>query len=414
MNPTRRQIDQIGGYQITPYRGRMKIVGITAQTQKRDFSLGRLSDGRWETSLLSTGGKRPPRKQFVATDLEQAFRVAEEHWFVPVELVRNPNPEGLRIDQVFVEWLDVHPAHETTIQQDYLPRAERFSKWARSKGLFFWRDLLPKHLQEYANEGAHRHRRSTIEKLCRVVRMASEFVRDNYPEHYHPLPIRLPKGRDWGKPKGRATLTIEEAVEFLFFVREQENGWNTLPGFALAALASARVQEVRKLRWSSVDLASGVVAFEVDPKAGVQSFRRIPVTGLLVDILDEARGRWNAAPEDLVVPTHKKDSFGQAFRRYRDKWRPGLKIEPYGLRRTLVKAFVLLGLHGYTLEIYRGHKPTQISDVEWRYYLDRLEMDPKGLSEMFRRQVVGPLDEILEPHRRKWNTAPGKVIRLLG
>ncbi len=72
------------------------------------------------------------------------------------------------------------------------------------------------------------------------------------------------------------------------------------------------------------------------------------------------------------------------------------------------------GLYGYTLEIYRGRKPTQISDVEWRYNLDRLEVDPKGLSELFRRQVAGPLDEILEPHLRKWNTAPGKVIRLLG
>ena len=44
---------------------------------------------------------------------------------------------------------------------------------------------------------------------------------------------------------------------------------------------------------------------------------------------------------------------------------PGLPIEPYGLRRTLVKGFVLRGLHSYTLEIHRGHKPRQIDYVSY-------------------------------------------------
>ena len=67
-----------------------------------------------------------------------------------------------------------------------------------------------------------------------------------------------------------------------------------------------------------------------------------------------------------------------------------------------MKAFVLRGLHSYTLEIYRGHKPRQISDVEWVHYLDRLQLDPEGVEAMFREQIVGPLDEILEPLRVSW------------
>jgi len=414
MNPTMSQQDRIGNYRIVPYRGRMKAVGIGPSREESEFSLGQLPDGRWETSLLNAGGSRPPRKQFTAEGLEQAISIAEEHWFPPVVEVPEVDSEGPEIDQVFVEWLDVHPAKETTINEDYLPRADRFSKWARTQGLEYWTDILPKHLQMYANEGSREQRRSYIEKRCRVVRMAAEYVRENYPQFYRPLSYRLPKGRDWGKPKGRATLSLEEAVEFLSFVRKQENGWNTLAGFALAALASARIQEIRNLRWRSVDLVQGLVAFETDPKAGIQSYRRIPIADLLVDILDEARVRLGGDDDDLVIRTHKKDSFGQAFRRYRDRWRPGIVIEPYGLRRTLVKAFVVRGLHSYSLEIYRGHKPRQISEVEWLYYLDRLEMDPEGLVEMFREQVVVPLNEHLGDARSRWIEVPSKVKRLFG
>ena len=235
---------------------------------------------------------------------------------------------------------------------------------------------------------------------------------ENYPRFHRPLPFKLPKGKDWGKPKSRITLTFEEVAEFLSIVRAETQGWRWLPGFALTALASARTQEVRRLLWRSVDLVRGLVWFEAEPKAGIQSYRQVPVAGLLLDILKEAAMRLKPAPDEYVVPTPRRDAFGRAFRRYVTKWRPGLSIEPYGLRRTLVKDFVLRGLHSYTLEIYRGHKPRQISDVEWVHYLDRLQLDPEGVEQMFREQIVKPLDEILEPLRAAWNESSDRPIWL--
>lgn len=75
---------------------------------------------------------------------------------------------------------------------------------------------------------------------------------------------------------------------------------------------------------------------------------------------------------------------------------------------------MLRGLHGNTLEIYRGHKPRQISEVEWSYYMDRMELDPEGLGAMFWEQVVKPLNEILAPSRFCWNRAPSKVVQIFG
>jgi len=405
MNPNITQAERIGEYRLIPYRGRMKVVGDSPATFGQEVSVGKLPDGRWETSLLKTGEKKPPRKQFGARDLEEAVWLAERHWFPAASGANDAGPKGPTIEQVFEEWLSMHPVKKATIETDYRPRTEMFVRWAKSQGLEYWWDLYPLHLQQYANEGAKTHRGSTISNRCRVVRMASAYVRENYPRFYRPLSFKLPKGRGWGKPKQRETLTLEEVVEFLEFVREQNWGWNVLPGFALAALASARMQEVRRLQWRSVDLNRGLVSFEVEPKSGVQSFRRIPVARLLINILREAATLRKPQPDDFVVPTNKRQSFSSAFRRYMEKWRPGTSIEPYGLRRTLVKEFVLRGFHSYTLEIYRGHKPRQISEVEWVYYLDRLQLDPDGVERMFREQIVKPLDEILEPLRGSWNAS---------
>ena len=88
-------------------------------------------------------------------------------------------------------------------------------------------------------------------------------------------------------------------------------------------------------------------------------------------------------------------------------------MEPYGLRRTLMKEFLIRGLYGINLQLYRGHKPREISDVDWRFYLDRLEMDPQGVMKMLRRDVTDPLDSILAPHQARWKGEEGNVISLL-
>ncbi|MCA9412732.1 MAG: hypothetical protein KC944_16075 [Candidatus Omnitrophica bacterium] len=61
-----------------------------------------------------------------------------------------------------------------------------------------------------------------------------------------------------------------------------------------------------------------------------------------------------------------------------------------------MRKFVLRGLHSYTLEIYRGHKPRQISEIEWVYYLDRLQLDLEDVEPMSRKQIV-------KPWAKSWN-----------
>jgi hypothetical protein len=41
-------------------------------------------------------------------------------------------------------------------------------------------------------------------------------------------------------------------------------------------------------------------------------------------------------------------------------------------------------------------------------------MDPEGLVELFREQVVEPLNEQLSKARSRWNEDSGNVVRLFG
>jgi len=104
--------------------------------------------------------------------------------------------------------------------------------------------------------------------------------------------------------------------------------------------------------------------------------------------------------------------YKQAFTRYRDKFQPDLNLEPNGLRRTLFQESLLRKFYGISLELFIGHKPPQIPDVTWKHYLDRLQFDADGVLKMLQEDVVDPLDEILEPFRKRWNARSENVIPL--
>lgn len=307
----------------------------------------------WQTS----GGSERERVQFKAKTLEEALGRAEEAYF---SLERNADVEP-RISEVFDAWLDSLEVRQTTIDDDYGPRAERFAAWCVARGYRYWSDIQPHDLQDYADSFKATHVRGSIERLCRVVRRASEFAAKKFRGFgFEPFQCDLPKGKKRvgkdGKPKRRVSLGLYEAVDFLSFVRKQDHGWNTLPGFALGILASLRVQEIRPLRWKSIDLAKGLMTVEEHPKTET-SYRTIPVCRLLLEILREAHMRQSPNPDDLVLQTYKKDSYGQAFERYRNRWKEGLVLEPNGLRRTLPGEFFRRQWYGETLQVYRGHKP---------------------------------------------------------
>ena len=107
--------------------------------------------------------------------------------------------------------------------------------------------------------------------------------------------------------------------------------------------------------------------------------------------------------------THKNYGSRQAFIRYRDRWKSGLQITPGGLRRVLRTEFFFRKWDSEVLEVYRGHKPSKVSVVDWQHYI---EDDPEALIEIFRENVTNPLDEVLAPFRDQWNRTEGKVISL--
>ena len=395
--------EQIGQYLVVPFRRRRKAIGNGPQTKERAFSLGHLTDGRWETSLLRSGKDVPPRKQFQAGNLQEAVEIAERHWFGRSSFLPGKGPE---IGQVLEEWLETLSCSPVTIETDYQPRVETFLAWCDQRGFVYWTDLHPSHIQTYANEDAEQRKRSTIERRCRVIRRASEYVKAEYPEHYRELPFNLPKGKDWNRRKKRDTFTLEQGIEFLFFLREQLQGWNILPGLALQILCSMRLQEVRVLRWPSIDLQRGTVTNEENPKAGVQSHRTIPLCGLAWDILEEAHSRRKS---DQILVSCDRHSFGRGFSRCRDRFLPGFNLEPSGLRRTLVSEFFRRRWYGDALQVYRGHKPRGTSTVDWEHYI---EFNPEGLMQLFLEHVVNPLDEVLQPYRERWNGKKGTVVKL--
>ncbi len=161
-----------------------------------------------------------------------------------------------------------------------------------------------------------------------------------------------------------------------------------------------------KVARKTISVGEGLKGSEID-------HRVIPVADLFFKILMEAKTRkvWDdekgrdrkPSSRDLIVLTRGKTTFNQHFKRSLEEFPPGSHLDGKGLRRSLVKEFLHQKLYGISLQLYRGHKPEEISEIDWKNYLDRLEYDPDGVLEMFKRDVVEPLEKILVPYRRKWS-----------
>jgi integrase len=388
------------GYILHESRNAWRVVGDEPEHRGVKFNLREKRLGVWGVNWQTSRRSERVRVQFKADNLESALTQAEDHYF---KNGVNPDVEP-RISEVFAAWLESLDVRQGTIEDDYAPRTELFTKWCDLRGYRYWSDIHPNDLQDYADSFKRTHTRSSIERLCRVVRRASQFAARKFRGFdYEPFDIKLPKGKKRvdknGKPRKRVSLRLIEGVEFLAHVRKQQCGWNTLPGFALGILASLRVQEIRPLRWKSIDLKKGLVSIEGYAKSET-SYRTIPICRLLLEILKESYQRQSPDPDDLVLPTtHKKDSYGQAFERYRDKWKSSLTLEPNGLRRTLPTEFFSRQWYGETLQVYRGHKPPKVSTLDWNHYL---EFDQDGLIKLFKRDVTNKIDRVLKTRLEKW------------
>jgi integrase len=349
------------------------------------------------------------RKKFKATSLEEAVEKAAHCFFGHT----GANPVShITISDCFLEWRKRLSCGEATIKTDYWPRVRQFVRWADSHGLTFWSELRLQHLQQYANDAAESgNSRSTINLKTRVVSMTARWAALNWPEQCQDFTqgFRAPKGREGNRRLRRDSLSLEDAAMFLLFLRDRPYGWNILPGVALCALCSIRLSEVRKLRWADVDLEPGLVRITGRDVKTVHSDRTIPIPGLIRDILDEAKRRQRPRSTDAVLVTNKRASYWKTFTRYRNKWRPGLNVEPNGLRRVLRSEWFKRRWHADSLAVYRGHKPPNASAVDWNHYII---FDPESLQKMFREEVVTKIDWVLAPYRDRWNRERSNVVDL--
>ncbi len=396
---------RVGSYQVQVVRNAYRVRGL-GPLWGRDFNLRRRKRGSWFLNLQRSGQRI--RKLVPAKSLEDAVEwVNETYFYEPIEdeVQVSSQPE---IRTVFEQWKETLLVKPSTLEGDYWPRVNQFIAWAEGQGLWYWGEIQSFHAEKYAVECAEQNARGTIELKCRVVKRASIFARKNYPQFDFPiLNYFLPKKSSREDRTNRDTLTLDEGINFLIFLRDQPHGWNILPGVAVELLCSVRHQEMRQMRWRQVDFKEGTLSISRGHK-GDQSYRSIPAPDLVLDILAEAFEREEPKPGDRVLVTWKRASFWRRFNEYRENFNSDLRIDPRGLRRTLLKEFFVRKRYCAALQLYRGHKPDNISDVDWEHYLDRLEYDPAAVLKMFREDVIGPLNEWLKTHREKWNSGRGK------
>jgi integrase len=372
--------------------------------------------------LLNSTGSKVPRNTLpeYPLDLERAIEYAEILWFDTKSFSSTTGPT---IAQVAHEWIEERRGRvkggslaQTSVEDDDLPRLKYFLTWCSPNGFNFWTELLPRNIQVFADEGAENFAASYIKKRVRVVRQLNEYVARNYPDFYRPLPFQMPRGKDYGDKPTRPAFSFDQMASFLAHSHGKAHGWDVLAGYALCGPASLRLREMRRALWEHYDAQNGNLTV-LKAKGGL--YRVIPVCDLVRAILEEAFEQQNPKPTDPIVSIQDPGRFRQRFYRYLKTWCKATGnwdfwMSPYGLRRTLPREFLQRGLYGITLQLYRGHKSEQVSQVDWQFYLDRMEADPAGIYSMFQKEVVEPLNSILNAYQTPWSGSEGKVIQLFG
>ena len=356
---TKRVAIKVGEYLVRQRQRNFAVQGVSHVTEGRRFSLWEVAPGRWRANLNDLTGRH--RKKFKAESLAAAVEKADTIFFSHECLV---SVAQISIADCFLEWRKSLSCSESTIEMDYWPRVRQFVGWADSHGLTYWKELRLQHLQLYASDAVKAgNTKRTIQLKCRIVSMTARWAALNWPEACRDFSqgIRLPKGSEGNRRLRRDSLSLTESAQFLLFLRGQLFGWKVLPGVVLGAFCSLRPKEIRSLRWVDVDLEAGLIQITGKDVKTAYSERTIPIPALARDVLFEARHRQHPVPTDPVVTITDQHSHWRAFTRFRDMWRPGLNLEPSGLRRVLRSEWFNRRWHDDSLAVYRGHKPPHAS-----------------------------------------------------
>lgn len=310
-----------------------------------------------------------------------------------------PDERDLEIAEVFARWIDTKTVSLHT-EQVYREGIRRFLEWVEARGCRKWSDLSRGALQEYL--GTLRQYQANYKKnLWKPIRGASLWASLEWPDAFRDVAARIQiKTTTPQFPDDKTALTLVEAAEFCEALAESEEGRRILPGVALQALAGLRLTEAFRLQWSSVHLETGIVIIQGQVK-GRDSVRRVPVPNFVLDVL-EATPR---SEERILAEYCDFRNYGHAVAKCLKRWRPDLKLEPKGLRRTLESEAARRGWAGYAFNRFLGRAPGSIAE---RHYISV----GSDLVDLLREQVTERINEILAPYRRRPTQSGGNVIQL--
>ena len=328
------------------------------------------------------------------------------------------NPcKDLTIVEVLAWWISTRECGDACLRE-YHNWNKYFIAWCTRRDLQYWRELDWDHLQMYANELARRGMsKETIRKYTFTARSASEKAAKKWRDVFHNFsdaytPPKKAKGR-----RKQGAKKLEWIADFLLWLRTIPGGWKVLPGVALQGLCGCRVYEVLRLTWKCVDLERGIVAI-VDEVKNESSERRIPVPGLVLDILLEAprngervvsgfsdHSAWSNALYGRKVQKRRGQpkEFVPGFM---ERFELGSYIPPKDFRNTLATERRKRLWNKEVMELYLGHEGNRVIDEHYTY------LDDDEKEALFRSEVVSKVDSLLVEHRKQWRGFGSNVIIL--
>jgi len=385
----------IGIYRIETRRNRKgpdsHIVRSKDPTNPRAFTLREETPGKWNVSESIAIGKRR-RERFLSPDLSSAVFAAEEILFG--RLTAKRKTDILEVSAAFERWLEISQAKPRT-KEDYSNYIEIFLEWLGAKypRVNLWSHVRLEHLQKFTHHLQAKDKAgNTIRLYCLPIRATARYLAANWPEKYHDFSrgFRLPMEKTKGclvESSRIQFLPLAEAVNFLVWLRSQQNGWGILPGVTLQVLMALRVLEVVRLRWDRVDLEAGTVTVEGEVKNRF-SIRRLPAPAYVQEVLKESPRNG----EHVVDPIKDWRVYAGAITKALATWDKRFSITAKDLRKTIPTTALDEGWGGPVLERFLGHSPQTITTRH--YFGDSADR----MLDLFRRQVTDRIDALLEKH----------------
>jgi len=186
--------------------------------------------------------------------------------------------------------------------------------------------------------------------------------------------------------------------------------------WATALYAGLRRGELLALRWTDVDLATGVIRVEqsYDPRSGQfgtpksrAGVRKVPVAGALRDYLDahKLRSEWNDGlvfGRDAATPFNHSSVVvravtawrNAAVKRARDRGAEDVEVEQvrrdfkspltmHDARHTYASLMIAAGVNAKKLSTYMGHSSISITMDRYGHLMPDAESEDAGLLDVF-------------------------------